>query len=288
MDKDDADEEEEEEQEEEEEEEDCGVFLSCHEDWIGSISMKLAEGIHPTRADKSETELTRLLCVAIGKRMGSKSGQFEVPEKETAVSDAATNGTGKVDVLIRSKVEAQGVPGSSFSCPILLMEVGLNNDRWWSKYNQGTQYLQGLLPELDEDRPLLLAIVTLTNPKNNFGDAEAALGKRKREGMEDAAPEDVAEKVAEAKDALNSNFAARIGVFVVAPRKDKPYRIALLWHGQAGSPAALSQHFGRVLGAVRILPAWIDASKKLMSEKKFAYLGPNCCKVVVDQVRHCL
>jgi hypothetical protein len=257
-----------------EEEEDCGVFLRCHEEWIGALSMKLVEGRDSTRAEESETELTRLLRVAIGERMGSK--RFEV----TTVPDAATNGTGNCCLLVRSKVEGRGV--SSFSCPLLLLKVGLNNDFWWSKYDQGAQYLQGLLPELGKDRPLLLAVVTLTDPSKNLSDAVTALGKRIWEGRGDPAQGDVAA----AKDALNSAFAARIGAFIVVPRKDRRYRIALLWHGQAGDQAALSQHFGRVLGAARLLPAWIDAAKKLVSERNFVYLGPNCSKVCVGEVRH--
>jgi hypothetical protein len=189
-----------------------------------------------------------------------------------------------------------------------MMEVGLTNDLWWKKFNQATLYLQGLL-ELEEGRPMILAVVTLTDPKTNIKaakaaafplgkideektDADKAKGKEEEDTVQEAVIKDA--RIAGAKEALNANFAARIGVFVVTTKrskkkkrlnKDKPYRVALLWHKRADSVQVLSKQFGLVIGAARLLPTWVAALKKLLLDKHFAYLGPNCCKVVKGQVR---
>jgi hypothetical protein len=286
------------------ENDDGGVFLGCHEKWIETMSKEIGDGSDPTSAESAETALTKELRLEIGARLGCS---FNVPAKETTVPDPATGGRGRVDILVLSKEDSQGdvlrVPQ-----PLLMMEVGLANDLWWKKFNQATLYLHGLL-ELEEGRPMLLAVVTLTDPKTNIKaakaaafplgkideektDADKAKGKEEVDTVQEAVAKDA--RIAGAKEALNANFAARIGVFVVTKRRskrvkrftmDKAYRIALLWHKRADSVEGLSKQFGLVIGAARLLPIWVAASKQQLSDKHFAYLGPNCCKVVKGQVR---
>jgi hypothetical protein len=135
---------------------------------------------------------------------------------------------------------------------------------------------------------VLVAVVTLEDPRANVEDAEEAAARHNNDEVE------AEEGAAKAEDPPNAKFSARIGVFLAAARLPKnkrcgtsarPHRAALLWRGRAGSAAALSEALGRAVGAARLLPARVAASDGLLSRGRFARLGPNCCKVVRGQVR---
>jgi hypothetical protein len=287
------------------------VFQRCHKEWIKGMSS--GEG--------GEKALTKKLRVAIVAEMT----EFYVPLEETKVPDAATNSYGLVDALVQAEKNGP---------PLLLVEVGLDNNIWWKKYGQASEYLQGLTNF--KENPALVAVVTLTDPRKTSElplkqakneEAAAAVAevtsKRKKEqepsqrnkmlapattqprppsppevkgpgrpqqtgqteAEVDQGAEEAGEAAPDAATAPSESFAARIGVFVVAPRpRPAPHRVALLWHGHANSVTLLSEQFGRVLRAARQLPRWIEASNALRESNKYAYLGPNCCKVVKDKV----
>jgi hypothetical protein len=102
---------------------------------------------------------------------------------------------------------------------------------------------------------VLLAAVTLEDPRADIGNAKAAA----RHNNDEVEAE---EGAAKAEDPPNAKFSARIGVFLAAARLPKkqrrgtsarPHRAALLWRGRAGSAAALSEALGRAVGAARLL-----------------------------------
>jgi hypothetical protein len=161
----------------------------------------------------------------------------------------------------RGRVEGLLVKARGDGSPILLVQVGLKNDKWWSQYHQGILYLHGLADT--RDNPVLYAVVTLADP--NPG--------RKNARTESAEP-------AAAK--AGGGFAARLGVFVTAaPGPDEPPGAALVWHGRAGSAGQLSRQLGRVVRAARLVPGWIGASERAAAAAGWRHerLGPVCCKL---------
>jgi hypothetical protein len=151
--------------------------------------------------------------------------------------------------------EPTQVDGSG-GAPVLLVEVGLENEEWWTKLNHGYQYLRCLE---NLQGPLLLAAVTF-------------------------------EPRGDGTDPLHH----RIGVFLATPTgapkcgpgddpdcgpfEKRKFATSLLWRSQATSVEKLSQGFGRVLRAARLLVEW-DAA-----ESSHWCLGPNCCLLFGPEV----
>jgi hypothetical protein len=80
-----------------------------------------------------------------------------------------------------------------------------------------------------------------------------------------------------------SNLAVRLGVFFCSPKGTRvdDYRISLLWHSRTKDLTKASEDFGRLLRATSDFSRWRNEGEV---PGKYKYLGPNCCKVVVDQV----
>jgi hypothetical protein len=162
---------------------------------------------------------------------------------------------GKIDVLVRRVAHDK----SSSTAPVLLIEVGLQNEDWWKKVDQGITYVQALTKVDDGDddddekedkarftEPMLFTVVTID--------------KKNRE--------------------LTS---ARLGVFLCTQRNPESpsgnFRVALLWRTETKDLQELSKAFGRMLRATCLLPKWKDTDCK-----NYEYLGPNCCRIG-DKVR---
>jgi hypothetical protein len=172
---------------------------------------------------------------------------------------------GYVGVLVQcdrdNKRRASPVPGDepaqgdgAGDAPVLLVEVGLENEEWWTKLNHGYQYLRCVE---NLQGPLLLAAITF-EPRGDGADP----------------------------------LHHRIGVFLATsspsgspgddpddgPFERRKFGTSLLWRSQATCIEKLSQSFGRVLRAARLLVEW-DAAESL-----HRYLGPNCCLLIGPEV----
>jgi hypothetical protein len=201
-----------------------GVFEKRFGQWIGG----------------SEKAFTKGLAEDIGASFLASPRAWSV-EHDIHVREGRTRGS--VDVLVQCRRDnEQG--GSAAEAPVLLVEVGLENEEWWMKLNQGYEYLSCLK---NFRRPVLLAAVAF-EPRGGGAD----------------------------------QLRHRIGVFLAAPRSDRPsdpgrerklYSTSLLWRSQGTSATALSRSFGRVLRATRLLAEWDGA------ESSYEYLGPNCCRI---------
>jgi hypothetical protein len=159
---------------------------------------------------------------------------------------------GKIDVLVRRVAHDK----SSSTAPVLLIEVGLQNEDWWKKVDQGIMYLQALTKVDGNDdekedkarftKPMLFTVVTID--------------KKNRELM-----------------------SARLGVFLCTQRNPESpsddFRVALLWRTETKDLQELSKAFGRMLRATCLLPKWKDTVRE-----NYEYLGPNCCRIG-DKVR---
>jgi hypothetical protein len=141
--------------------------------------------------------------------------------------------------------------------PRLLVDVGLNHDEWWKKFDQAVVHVNGMDQNLVG--ALLVAVVTV---------------QAKQDG--DAAP----------RGAFESG---RIGLFLATPpgkgAEAPERRISLLWHTETESLRSLSDTFGRALFAsTRLLPGWLEASQQMMDRGEYRSLGPHCCRIK-DEVR---
>jgi hypothetical protein len=256
-----------------------GVFRRCHENWLKE------------NAGRGGTALTERLRAA----MRDELGDFCVS------SDEAARGSGLVDAIVHPKTNGH---------PLLLVQLGLNHDKWWKKYAQASEFLERHPPV--EGNPVLIAVVSLTDSRTKCRRERANLevkAPKRTISQESPQPKKKTGKSAEAADtaeATNSDPAAahcaaatrsksyagaRIAVFLAVPKKPDrtsgraaPHRVALLWHGLAGSVESLSKQFGWILRATIQLPGWIEASRDSLANKSFVCLGPDCCKISIEQV----
>jgi hypothetical protein len=255
------------------------VFRRCHENWLKE---NLGWG---------GTALTERLRAA----MRDELGDFYVS------SNAAARGSGLADAIVRPKTDGH---------PLLLVQLGLNHDAWWRKYAHASDFLEGLSPV--KGSPVLIAVVSLTNSRTKSRRERAHLETRapkRTKSQESPQPKKKPGKLVEAADtaeatnsepeaahcaatARSKSYAgARIGIFLAVPKKPDgssgrrtPHRVALLWHGLAGSVESLSKQFGRILRATIRLPGWIEASRYSLTNKSFVCLGPDCCKISIEKV----
>ena len=198
------------------------LFSACYSSW--------AETENP-----GEPDLTAALSTRMGEAM--KASNLEALHQYLV-----SRPPGKIDVLVRRVAHDK----SSSTAPVLLIEVGLQNEDWWKKVDQGITYLQALTKVARFTEPMLFTVVTLA--------------KTNRESM-----------------------SARLGVFLCTQRKPESpsddFRVALLWRTETKDLQELSKAFGRMLRATCLLPKWKDTACE-----NYQYLGPNCCRIG-DKVR---
>jgi hypothetical protein len=175
-------------------------------------------------------------------------------------TDPSTGGRGRsrVDPLVCESSRPSSVVDGTAGRPAsarLLVEVGIHNEAWWKKFDQGMMYVTGMDHFVE---PMLFAVVTL---QANDADGATRLDT------------------------------TRVGVFLLTPtgrRSEKgeaECRISLLWNKETPDMRVLSDAFGRMLYAsTTLLPPWIEASDRMKEREEHVYLGPNCCKVG-DKVR---
>lgn len=155
---------------------------------------------------------------------------------------------GRIDILLTPEEKGS----KTESTPFAIIEVGRHDDEWWKKLSQNLKYLTRMGkdqdPRLRFAMPLILAVLTI-----------------------------------EGEDDDDSNLKVRLGVFICSPKgtSDDDYRISLLWHSRTNNIVKASKDFGRLLRATSDFSRW----RQKKEPSNWAYLGPNCCKVVVDQVR---
>jgi hypothetical protein len=207
------------------------------------------------RRQVGETQFTAKLTENIQQSLNLSRRAWSV-EKEHPVVGGRTRG--RIDILVQrhgdnkqgaasSQDDEQEQGGSAEEASVLLVEVGLKNEEWWAKVNQAYEYLECLK---NFHGPLLLTAITF-EPKG---------GQH------------------------------RIGVFLVTPRgrpsggpgNERKFATSLLWRSQETSIEELSQSFGRVLRAARLLVEWDEA------ETSYQYLGPNCCLIEPEVTSICV
>jgi hypothetical protein len=208
------------------------IFIECYSSWTET-------------ENPGELALTTALSTRMGEAMKASS-------LEALHQYIVSHPQGKIDVLVRRVAHDR----SSSTAPVLLIEVGLQNENWWKKVDQGITYVQALTKVDDDDdekenkthftEPMLFTVVTIE--------------KKNREMM-----------------------SARLGVFLCTRRNPKnptdDFRVALLWRTETRDLQDLSKAFGRMLRATCLLPKWKD-----IAFENYEYLGPNCCRIG-DKVR---
>ena len=202
------------------------LFSACYSSWT----------------NPGEPALTAALSTRMGQAM--KDSNLEALHQYLV-----SRPTGTIDVLVRRVAHDK----SSSTAPVLLIEVGLQNEDWWKKVDQGITYVQALTKVDGEKRdrahftePMLFTVITIET--------------KNRELM-----------------------SARLGVFLCTQRKPESpsddFRVALLWRTETKDLQELSKAFGRMLRATCLLPKWKDTACE-----NYQYLGPNCCRIG-DKVR---
>ncbi|KAG7341239.1 phosphotransferase enzyme family protein [Nitzschia inconspicua] len=174
---------------------------------------------------------------------------------EVSIKDDNNQKKGVMDIILthdENKNQAFETP------PLAVLEFGLNAGDWWSKFHQGTLYIEMMmnlaLQNLTFDQPILLMIVTIDKTKNS-------------------------------KIVSESNF--RMGVFLCVPKggnsaKGDRYRISLLWHSQTNSLSNASVLFGKFLRITADFASWRNEHQ---SPSGYEYFSSNCCKVATRDIK---
>ncbi|KAG7357926.1 RIO1 family protein [Nitzschia inconspicua] len=170
---------------------------------------------------------------------------------EVSIKDDNNQKKGVMDIILthdENKNQAFETP------PLAVLEFGLNAGDWWSKFHQGTLYIEMMmnlaLQNLTFDQPILLMIVTIDKTKTKNSNIVS-----------------------------ESNF--RMGVFLCVPKggnsaKGDRYRISLLWHSQTNSLSNASVLFGKFLRITADFASWRHEHQ---SPGGYEYFSSNCCKV---------
>ncbi|KAG7357955.1 RIO1 family protein [Nitzschia inconspicua] len=170
---------------------------------------------------------------------------------EVSIKDDKNQKKGVMDIILthdENKNQAFETP------PLAVLEFGLNAGDWWSKFHQGTLYIEMMmnlaLQNLTFDQPILLMIVTIDKTKTKNSNIVS-----------------------------ESNF--RMGVFLCVPKggnsaKGDRYRISLLWHSQTNSLSNASVLFGKFLRITADFASWRHEHQ---SPGGYEYFSSNCCKV---------
>jgi hypothetical protein len=210
------------------------IFHHCHNLWRrGYVRNEAA--LTSRLAETMRTEWTECSVTVAG--------------EGAPVPDPSAGGTtARMGILVSKRTDDE----SGAESPLLVVEVGLDHGRWWTKFDQGVRYLRGI-KAFRTSEAALLAVVTV-----GPGDHPTA----------------------------------RLGVFLVTPTvvPDEEYesgvnedyvdhRVSLLWHDETTGPGCLSNGFGRILRATGKLPGFIAASKAMFDRAAYKYLGPNCCLI---------
>jgi hypothetical protein len=149
----------------------------------------------------------------------------------------------KIDIVLSTNDEKS----TTESTPVVVIEVGRFDYKWWSKLDQTVRYIDGLGPNqqslgLRFTEPLLCAVLTI--------------GKEASEGL---------------------HF--KLGVFLCSPKESSgtriDYRMTLLWHVQTKDLGEASKAFGRLLRAASDFSLWRASDDNNGNE----YFSSNCCRV---------
>jgi hypothetical protein len=159
---------------------------------------------------------------------------------------------GRIDILLTPEEKAS----ETESTPFAIIEVGRHDGEWWKKLDQNIKYLAMMGSNQKDKRlrfgkPLLLAVLTIEGEGDGGAPADGELQ-------------------------------VRLGVFFCSPKgtsKDD-YRMSLLWQSHTNDLTKASKDFGRLLRATSNFSRWREEEQVNVCWK---YLGPNCCKVEVDQ-----
>jgi hypothetical protein len=134
--------------------------------------------------------------------------------------------------------------------PLMIIEVGMDGEEWWDKFDQCVQYLD-MMSQLKEnqlvtfDRPLLMSVISIDKDNEN-GDIDKV----------------------------------KIGVFFCHPKRGKmSTRVVLLWHNVSNNLPDASISFGKVLEVTTHFQKLVnDTTRDLSSELQYEYFSSNCCK----------
>jgi hypothetical protein len=159
---------------------------------------------------------------------------------------------GRIDILLTTPEEKSSETAST---PFAIIEVGRHDEEWWIRLDQNMKYLANMGKHRPDRRlrftkPLIFGVLTIEG-----------------EGDDDG-----------------SNLKVRLGVFFCSPKSTRvdDYRImSLLWHSRTNDLTKGSKDFGRLL---RVTSDFSDWRQEDSGKQGYEYLGPNCYKVVVDQV----
>jgi hypothetical protein len=210
------------------------IFNHCHNLWRrGYVRNEAA--LTSLLAETMRTELTECSVTVAG--------------DAAPVPDPCTGGTtARMDILVSKRTDDE----SGADRPLLVVEVGLDHGRWWTKLDQGVQCLRGM-KAFRKSEAALLAVVTV-----GPGDHPTA-----RLGVFLATPTVVPDE--EYESGVNEEHV--------------DYRVSLLWHDETTGTGCVSNGFGRILRATGKLPGFIAASKAMFDRAAYKYLGPNCCLI---------
>lgn len=227
-----------------------GILNDVYGTWVRGCCQTATKGADEDEAE-DETNTLRVDEMALTKALADQmqyalrhndDGANLKVRSEFHVQMTNPDRTGTVDVLVQDREES----------PVLLVEVGLRNEDWWKKLDQGLM----CVPALKEfHKPFLFVVLTMDVKRDD--DPDNIQG-------------------------------GRMGAYLITPRSQgdnanprrhlAKFRMTLLWRDETRDLNQFSKHFGRILRAACLLPTWNVAPST------YKYLGPSCCRIGKNKV----
>lgn len=161
-------------------------------------------------------------------------------EDQDRVSVPNTTMKGRVDFGLYRKATKATKAGRALA----FVEVGLNGDDWWQKFDQSLQYVKmKFATDTTDKQPLLLAVMTIDR---NSGQ----------------------------NNKTKKDFEVKLGVFLCSRKEEGKdnMRISLLWHTRTRNGSVA---FGRLLRGVCDFSSWIEKE----DDPHYEYFSSTCCRV---------
>jgi hypothetical protein len=180
-----------------------------------------------------------------------EEGEDAVEDEDTADSAVAATAAAERDAAVVTVEEAAKEDNDDYD-PVALIEFGTGHEIWWSKFNQGVEYLT-LEPSVLDDKSVKFGSKASLLIAVTFDDPESESGKRKPSTMD--------------------NF--RTGVFLCWKRRNQVC-LALLWRKETTGMHDLLHVIANIAAVSLSLYKWQAVE---FDVDEYEVLSPHCCKV---------
>jgi hypothetical protein len=240
----------------------CDVFKDCYTQWKGSSTPKKSLKKSPSPRKKAKVDappnekaLTKLLAEKLNRTLLHGTGLHAESELLVDFQPESVIGTNQKPAFIDMLVYDGNDVVDNATDAVLLLEVGFSKPKndvndWWTKADQGVHYMECLdnaKKQIFTNR-MICAILTIDKEPNlDFKSAK-----------------------------LGVFLCERVAANMTTTTQGLDFRMSLLWHQHCNRLEQLSEDFGRLVQAARVLP---NLNSTIAPTTTYEYLGPNCSRV---------